>query len=342
MSSPSIPVVSPADLDEVVVYDSGGEEFEHRHCTSVRDWSQSSMVVVVDFPGVPKRTKFCPALLKEGSMGRSAGKAGLLRGGRGKGASSAVIRGKCRASPSPGAGPSKRLRGCEPSAGPPESLLFSPTPGVSLERSSSPPMPIPLITEVFLHKQVEALTTSLAVWEGELRWAREDRDMARMEKEAMEQERNTSVHMAMEQALEVRGLRECLTQMEGQPTEEVEGRGRVPEGDALWAELEAARQREDWLANEAALGRAGILHELSSVPLFVTDGSFSGVELGAGASGPLGWCLRSVHVNSGQVDAGVRSSAPGVAAGDGAIGEVVGGASAMQCGGPRVVVGGGG
>ncbi|KAG5723937.1 hypothetical protein E4T56_gene9726 [Termitomyces sp. T112] len=29
--------------------------------------------------------------------------------------------------------------------------------------------------------------------------------------------------------------------------------------DALWAELEAARQREDCLANEAALGRAGIL-----------------------------------------------------------------------------------
>ncbi|KAG5339018.1 hypothetical protein C0989_005407 [Termitomyces sp. Mn162] len=39
MSSPSIPVVSPADLDKVVVYNSGGEEFEHRRRASVRDWS---------------------------------------------------------------------------------------------------------------------------------------------------------------------------------------------------------------------------------------------------------------------------------------------------------------
>ncbi|KAG5348712.1 hypothetical protein C0989_008804, partial [Termitomyces sp. Mn162] len=65
--------------------------------------------------------------------------------------------------------------------------------------------------------------------------------------------------MATEQALEVRGLSECLTQMEGQPTGEAEGRGRVPEGDALWVELEAARRREDWLANKATLGHVGIL-----------------------------------------------------------------------------------
>ncbi|KAG5349055.1 hypothetical protein C0989_006350 [Termitomyces sp. Mn162] len=302
---------------------------------------ESSVVVVVDFLGVPKRTKFHPALLKEGSMGRSVGKVGLSRGGQGKGASSAVIRGKRQASPSLGAGPSKRPRGRKPLARPPESLLFSPTPGVPSEGLSSPPVPIPLIMEVFLCKQVEALTMSLAVWEGELRRVRENRDMAQMEKEAMERERNTLVHVVMEQALEVRGLRECLMQMEGQPTGEAEGWGRVPEGDALWAELEAARRREDWLANEATLGRAGILHELSPVPPFVTDGSFSGVRLGAGASGPLGQCLRSVHVNSGRVDAGVRSSAPGVAAGDGMIGEVVGRASVMQCDGPGVMVGGG-
>ncbi|KNZ77866.1 hypothetical protein J132_03142 [Termitomyces sp. J132] len=222
MSSPSIPVVPPADLDEVVVYNSGGEEFEHWRRASVRDRSQSSVVVVVDFPEVPKWTKFCPVLPK------------------GKGASSAVIWGKRQASPPLGAGPSKRPRGRKPLVGPPESSLFSSNLGVPSERLSSPPVPISLITEVFLHKQVEALTTSLA-------------------KEAMERERNTSVCMATERALEVRGLRECLAQMEGQPTGEVEGRGQVPEGDALWAELEAARWREDWLANEAASGRAGIL-----------------------------------------------------------------------------------
>ncbi|KNZ73731.1 hypothetical protein J132_10216 [Termitomyces sp. J132] len=322
MSSPSIPVVSPApllsDLDKVVVYDSGGEEFERWRHTSARNQSQSSVVVVVDFLGVPKQTKFCPTLLKEGSMGRSAGKAGFLQGGQGKGASSVVIRGKHQASLSSGVGLSKRLHGRGLSAGPLESLLFSPIPGVPLEWSLSPPTPIPSITEVFLCKQVEALTTSLAAWEGELRQAREDCDAVQTEKEAMEQERNTLVRMATERALEVQGLQERLMQMEGQPTGEVEGRGRVPGGDALWAELEAVRRREDWLANKAALG------------------------LGAGALGPPGRCLRGVHVDSGCIDAGVRGSAPRVAAGDGAIGEVAGGASAMQCGGPRVVVGGGG
>ncbi|KAG5332575.1 hypothetical protein C0989_006839 [Termitomyces sp. Mn162] len=148
--------------------------------------------------------------------------------------------------------------------------------------------------EVFLRKQVEALMTSLAVREGELQQAREDRDVARTEKEAMERERNTSVHVAMERALEVRGLRERLTQMEGQPTGEAEGRGQAPEGDALWVELEAVRQRVDWLANEAALGCTGSLCELSPVPPFVTDGSFSEFRLGAGASGPLGWCRQYI------------------------------------------------
>ncbi|KAG5332410.1 hypothetical protein C0989_007051 [Termitomyces sp. Mn162] len=220
---------------------------------------ESSVVVVVDFPGVPKRTKFCPTLPKEGSMGRSAGKAGFSQGGQGKGVSSAVICGKCQASPSSGAGPSKRPRGRKLLAGPPESLLFSPTLGIPLEWLSSPPVPIPSITEVFLRKQVEALTMSLAAQEGELQWAREDHDVAWTEKEVMEWERNTLVCVVMEQALEVRGLRERLMQMEGQPAGEVEGWGRVPGGDALWAELEAARWREDWLANEAASGRMGIL-----------------------------------------------------------------------------------
>ncbi|KAG5721587.1 hypothetical protein E4T56_gene12905 [Termitomyces sp. T112] len=143
--------------------------------------------------------------------------------------------------------------------GPPESSLFSPAPGVPSERSLSPPTPIPSIMEVFLRKQVEALTTSLAVREGELQRATEDCDVARIEKEAMEQERNTSVCVVMERVLEVQGLREHLTQMEGQPAGEAEGWGQVLEGDVLWAELEAARRREDWLANEAALGCAGIL-----------------------------------------------------------------------------------
>ncbi|KNZ77141.1 hypothetical protein J132_06136 [Termitomyces sp. J132] len=39
MSSPSVPVVPSTDLDEVVVYDSGGEEFERWRRASVRDRS---------------------------------------------------------------------------------------------------------------------------------------------------------------------------------------------------------------------------------------------------------------------------------------------------------------
>ncbi|KNZ80199.1 hypothetical protein J132_06792 [Termitomyces sp. J132] len=267
MSSPSVPVVPPADLDEVVVYNSGGEEFERRRRASVRDRS-----------------------LVHGGGGGFSGGSEMDQ------VSSHVAKEK--------------------------GGVFG---GVPSERSLSPPAPIPLIMEVFLRKQVEALTTSLAT-----------------EKEAMERERNTLVHVATERALEVRGLRERLTQMEGQPVGEAEGWGQALEGDALWVELEVARQREDWLANEAASGRAGILRELSPVPPFVTDSSFSGFRLGAGASGPLGQCLHGVRVDSGWVDTGVRSPASGVAAGDGATGEVVGGASAMQCGGPGIVVGGGG
>ncbi|KAG5720965.1 hypothetical protein E4T56_gene431 [Termitomyces sp. T112] len=45
----------------------------------------------------------------------------------------------------------------------------------------------------------------------------------------------------------------------GAAMEEAEEWGMVLEGGSLWAELEAARQREDWLANKATLGCAGIL-----------------------------------------------------------------------------------
>ncbi|KNZ76574.1 hypothetical protein J132_09434 [Termitomyces sp. J132] len=48
-------------------------------------------------------------------------------------------------------------------------------------------------------------------------------------------------------------------QQEGKPTEEAEEREMAPEAGLLWAELEVARWREDWLANEAASGHAEIL-----------------------------------------------------------------------------------
>ncbi|KNZ79063.1 hypothetical protein J132_04763 [Termitomyces sp. J132] len=221
MSSPSNPVVSPADLDEVVVYNSGGEEFEHWRHASVRDQS----IVHGGGGGFSGGSE-----ADQVSSHVAEGKGGILSGDLWEVSSLPAL----------GGGTQQEATGAQVIGGPSGVSPLFPFPGHPLERSLSPPAPIPSITEVFLCKQVEALTTSLAVREGKLRQAREDRDMAWMEKEAMERERNTSVHVAMEQVLEVRGLRERLMQMEGQS-------------------LEAARRREDWLANKAALGHVGIL-----------------------------------------------------------------------------------
>ncbi|KAG5724671.1 hypothetical protein E4T56_gene3726 [Termitomyces sp. T112] len=125
--------------------------------------------------------------------------------------------------------------------------------------ASSSPEPPPSITEVFLRKWVEVLTVALTAWEGELQRAWEDQDTAWVEKEALERAWNTSVQVAPERVPGVWGLWEHLMQWEVQPTEEAEEREMAPEGGLLWAELEAARQREDWLANEAASGCTGIL-----------------------------------------------------------------------------------
>ncbi|KAG5733016.1 hypothetical protein E4T56_gene3603 [Termitomyces sp. T112] len=111
--------------------------------------------------------------------------------------------------------------------------------------------------EVFLCKQVEVLMVALTAWEGELQRAREDRDAAQAEKEALEWAWNTSVRVVLEQVLEVWGLQEHPTQWGVQLTEEAEEQKMAPEGGPLWAELEVARQREDWLANKAASGWAG-------------------------------------------------------------------------------------
>ncbi|KNZ81924.1 hypothetical protein J132_10203 [Termitomyces sp. J132] len=83
--------------------------------------------------------------------------------------------------------------------------------------------------------------------------------MAQAEKEALERAWNTSVQVAPERVLEVRGLWERPMQWGVWSTEEAEEWGMALEGGPLQAELEVARQREDWLANEAASGCMGIL-----------------------------------------------------------------------------------
>ncbi|KAG5332818.1 hypothetical protein C0989_006544 [Termitomyces sp. Mn162] len=109
--------------------------------------------------------------------------------------------------------------------GPPGFCIYSPTPGTLLGWASSSLEPPPSITEVFLRKQVEVLTVVSTAWEGELCQAREDRDVAWAEKEALEQVWNTLVRVATERAPEVRGLQERLMQWEVQPTVGVEDLG---------------------------------------------------------------------------------------------------------------------
>ncbi|KAG5333786.1 hypothetical protein C0989_004853, partial [Termitomyces sp. Mn162] len=134
------------------------------------------------FPGGPKADQVSSHVAKGGEHGAVCGEGGVFAGWSGKGGVLGSDSWEALRLPILGS----RTQQEAVWAGPPESLLFSPTPGIPLERSLSPPAPIPSITEIFLCKQVEALTMLLAAQEGELRWAREDHDMAQTEKEAME------------------------------------------------------------------------------------------------------------------------------------------------------------
>ncbi|KAG5735335.1 hypothetical protein E4T56_gene11032 [Termitomyces sp. T112] len=231
------------------------------------DWVRSQL-------GEARRTQ----TLGEASSGRSVGQVEPPQGGRREGASLAADCGKRRAFLLSGARPSKRPQGYEPMAGFPGFHVHSPTPDGALGWASSSPEPPPSITEVFLCKRVEVLMAALMAWEGELWRVREDPDAAWAEKEALEQAWNTSVRGAPEQVPQVRGLRERLTQQEGQPTEEVEEWEMAPEAGLLWAELEVARWREDWLANKAASGRVGILRWVREHQVLL-DGAFAAFAL---------------------------------------------------------------
>ncbi|KAG5734186.1 hypothetical protein E4T56_gene1375 [Termitomyces sp. T112] len=212
-------------------------------------------------------------VLGEGSMGQSAEQVGPLQGGWREGAPLAADHGKQRASPLSGAGPSKRLCGL----------------GTGIKFSGAP---------AFDHRGLPSQAGGGA---------------------------NGGIDGMGRGASMGKGGSRCGTGGEGgvgvgaehfswevQPPEEAEEWEMVLEGGLLWVELEVVRWREDWLANEAALGRVGILH-----------------RLGAGAPGSLGQCLCGICIDPGQVGADAHGSAPGVAAGDGESGEVAGRALAM-------------
>ncbi|KAG5332711.1 hypothetical protein C0989_006581 [Termitomyces sp. Mn162] len=240
----------------------------HKKCSILLEWQAACVAAEQEWDkdwvwsqlGKAQKTQ----ISGEVSVGQSAGQVGPPQGGQREGASSAADHGKQRASPPLGVGPSKRPQGYKPMAGPPGSHVHFSTPDAALGWASTSLELLPLIMKVFLHKQVEVLMAALTAQEGEFQQAREDQDVAWAEKEALEWAWNTSVRVVLEQVLEVRGLQEHLMQWEVQPMEEAEEQEMVLEGGLLQAELEAARQREDWLANEATSGCARILHKCCS------------------------------------------------------------------------------
>ncbi|KAG5333663.1 hypothetical protein C0989_005080 [Termitomyces sp. Mn162] len=232
------------------------------------------------------------AQLEEGWKGRVSGrgsraeegeqvsapvmKVGPLRGGRREGAPSTQEKGEWRASPSPKAGPSKQVRGKQVMGGPPGSAVYSPTSEAPVEQSADRSW---LVAEAYLRRQVEGLERLLVAHEEEIQGVREERDGARRELDGVRMERDlawkdkdVAVGTAAEQLsclqeLEVRMVHlqawaeaaEVATQWAGgsgvRETQQGSSAGEVR------AAAERARRREEWLANEVALGPRGVLRE---------------------------------------------------------------------------------
>ncbi|KAG5334583.1 hypothetical protein C0989_003334 [Termitomyces sp. Mn162] len=244
MSSPSYSAASPtpliSDVDVVIVYD-------------------KLSTVVVGSLGGPRWAKFCPTV-PQSAVGDAEEVPPLQRIPQAEVTVEEFARALAWAQGPPMLEWCQNEAPCVLCARQGKACIFdAPSMDAALGWASSSPEPPPSITEVFLCKQVEVLMAALMAWKGELRQARENQDVVRVKKEVLGWAQNTLVQVALERVLEVRGLQEHLMQQEAWSMEEVEEWEMAPEGGLLWAELEVARQREDWLANEAASGRAGIL-----------------------------------------------------------------------------------
>ncbi|KAG5725715.1 hypothetical protein E4T56_gene7330 [Termitomyces sp. T112] len=219
------------------------------------------------------------AQLEEGWKGRVSGrgsgagegervsapvmKVGPPRGGRKEGAPSRQEKGKQRASPSPKAGPSKRAWGEQVMGGPPGST--------SADR-------LWLVAEAYLRCRVEGLERLLVAHEEEIQGVREERDGARWELDGVWRERDlaqkdkdVAVGTAVErlsclQELEVWTVHlQAWAEAAEVATQQAGGSGvrETQQGSSageVWAAAERARQREEWLANEVALGQRGVLY----------------------------------------------------------------------------------
>ncbi|KAG5729498.1 hypothetical protein E4T56_gene4642 [Termitomyces sp. T112] len=246
-----------------------GEQCEFEEPASGVWWDTSAICVAVE-QGWDQG--WVAAQLEEGRKGRVLGrgseagegervsapamKVGPPRGGWREGAPSTQEKGKWRASPSPKGGPSKRAQGKQVMGGPPGSVVYSPTSRAPVEQSADRSW---LVAEAYLRRQVESLEWLLVARKEEIQG-----DLAQKDK-------NIAVGTAAEQL-------SCLQELEVQTVhlqvraeaaevamQQAGGSGvrETQQGSSaggVWAAAERAWRREEWLTNEAALGRRGVLY----------------------------------------------------------------------------------
>ncbi|KAG5331572.1 hypothetical protein C0989_007975, partial [Termitomyces sp. Mn162] len=201
-------------------------------------------------------------------------KVGPLRGGQREGAPSRQEKGNWRAPPSPEAGPSKRAQGEQVMGGPPGSAVYSPTSGAPIEQSADRSWSV---AEAYLRCWVEGLERLLVTREEEIQGVWEERDGAQQELDGVRRERDL-VRKDKDVTIGTAAERlSCLQELEVQTvhlqvrveaaevaTQQAGGLGvretqQGSSAEEVWAAVERARRREEWLANETALGWRGVL-----------------------------------------------------------------------------------
>ncbi|KNZ82178.1 hypothetical protein J132_06746 [Termitomyces sp. J132] len=203
-------------------------------------------------------------------------KVGPLRGGWREGAPSMQEKGKRRASPSSEVGPSKWVQGEQVMGGPPGSAVYSPTSGAPIEQSVDRSW---LVAEAYLRRRVESLERLLVAREEEIQGVREERDGARRELDGVQKERDlawkdkdVAIGTAAERLSCLQELEVWTVHLQAQAQaaevvmQQAGGSGvrETQQGSSaggVQAAAERARRQEEWLANEVALGRQGVLRE---------------------------------------------------------------------------------
>ncbi|KAG5348655.1 hypothetical protein C0989_009156, partial [Termitomyces sp. Mn162] len=165
-------------------------------------------------------------------------------------------KGKWRASPSPEAGPSKRVRGEQVMGGPPGSTVYSPTSGAPIEQSADR---LWLVAEAYLWHWVESLERLLVACEEEIQG------------DLVQKDKDVAIGTAVERLSRLQELEVQTVHLQAW-AEVVEVATQQAGGSGVWetqqgssagevqAAVERAWRREEWLANEAASGWQGVLY----------------------------------------------------------------------------------